>query len=445
MKKLFKGYYEPSKEEFTELWNNCIFVLDANVLLNLYRYTDDTSERLIQILREFSKRLWIPYQAAFEFHENRIDVITKQENAYKDIEDSISKTLNKFRSDLGGYRKHPLIDTVKILKEVESFFNKYCDELRSQSEKHPNLLENDKLLIEITNLLEDKVGAPYSQEELAKLYREAETRYSKEIPPGYLDSKKDGDRKFGDYVLWQQMINKAKSDNKPMIFVTDDAKEDWWRSVKEKTLGPRPELIAEMLKEASVPFYMYRPDKFMEYASSFLQKHVDHKAIEEVKEISLRNKEFQEQSALEFKLESLIKTQESMTRELMILEQQQKVLQNSYQQILEEESRARVDFDSIDGDMNFFYDLSKSKALHDQKNRMAVTLSDMNNQIQEINYQIAAINSKRAYIDKRLAYEAIRSQYPSDRSGPTCVHCGSHGPWNGRICLSCGNLDDGDY
>ena len=66
MKKNFPGFYRPTKEEFAELWATCIFVVDANVLLNLYRYTSKTADQLIGILKDISDRLWIPYQAAFD-------------------------------------------------------------------------------------------------------------------------------------------------------------------------------------------------------------------------------------------------------------------------------------------------------------------------------------------------------------------------------------------
>ena len=42
MRKTFPGYYRPTEAEFRRLWDKCIFVLDANVLLNLYRYSEET-------------------------------------------------------------------------------------------------------------------------------------------------------------------------------------------------------------------------------------------------------------------------------------------------------------------------------------------------------------------------------------------------------------------
>ncbi|MCK4822571.1 hypothetical protein KA005_42800 [bacterium] len=39
------------------LWNTCLFVLDANVLLNLHSYSQETSNELIGTLKQISDRL----------------------------------------------------------------------------------------------------------------------------------------------------------------------------------------------------------------------------------------------------------------------------------------------------------------------------------------------------------------------------------------------------
>ncbi|WP_204277464.1 PIN-like domain-containing protein, partial [Escherichia coli] len=65
---------------------------------------------------------------------------------------------------------------------------------------------------------------------LAVLKKEGEDRYAKKIPPGYKDAKKDAGEfdKYGDLIIWKDMIGKAKADKRPILFISDDAKEDWW-------------------------------------------------------------------------------------------------------------------------------------------------------------------------------------------------------------------------
>lgn len=87
------------------------------------------------------------------------------------------------------------------------------------------MFEKDDVHNALSTLLAGRVGLPFSEERQAQLCTEGELRYAKLIPPGYMDSKdKTGERKFGDLILWVQVIEKATSDKKPVILVTDDTK-----------------------------------------------------------------------------------------------------------------------------------------------------------------------------------------------------------------------------
>ena len=59
MRYLFPGYYQPTEEEFTELWKECIFSFDTNVLLHIYRYSPKTRQRLFDILEKLQERQFL--------------------------------------------------------------------------------------------------------------------------------------------------------------------------------------------------------------------------------------------------------------------------------------------------------------------------------------------------------------------------------------------------
>ena len=66
MIELFKGYTNYSKDEYERIWKSAIIVVDTNILLNFYRYSEDTKREMIKILTNLKERLWIPYQIAKE-------------------------------------------------------------------------------------------------------------------------------------------------------------------------------------------------------------------------------------------------------------------------------------------------------------------------------------------------------------------------------------------
>jgi predicted nucleic acid-binding protein len=82
MRSQFPGHFKPNAEGFSTLWKECIFSVDANVLLNLYRYSSDTRQELERSLTSVKDRLFLPNQAAQEFLKNRLSVTAGQAEEY---------------------------------------------------------------------------------------------------------------------------------------------------------------------------------------------------------------------------------------------------------------------------------------------------------------------------------------------------------------------------
>jgi hypothetical protein len=297
MRNLFPGYYKPTKEEFDDLWENCIFSFDANILLNVYRYSPETRERFFEILTKLQDRIWIPYQVAYEYHKNRLEVISQQLKPYDEIKKLLDEHFEKLIKKLEEYSKRhsftTFFDSSKLIESIKRANEESKVNLQQASSQYPDLLEFDEFLEKVTRLFDSKVGKPYPEEEIQKIYKEGEKRFKDNIPPGYMDDrgkhKKDFPENYGDILVWFQLIDYAKSQKKPLILVIDDEKEDWWLEHKGKTISPRPELIQEMLSKAGISFYMYKSDQFMERAANFLALPDKPEAIEEAREIRLQD------------------------------------------------------------------------------------------------------------------------------------------------------------
>ncbi|MDP7981022.1 PIN-like domain-containing protein [Bacillus sp. WLY-B-L8] len=298
MKTVFPEFYKYTEEEFKNIFSDCYFIIDTNVLLNLYRYSESTKNELIGILEKVKKQLWMPYQVGLEFHFNREAVILEQKLAYDNICNAIGSKTTEFTSQLKKdfNKKHPKIDINRITERMVNCFNELIDDVKKHEDEHPNLLINDTILDSLSELYENKVGEPYPKEKLEEIYENGEERYKRKFPPGFEDEaeKKDAAKeyngivykdKFGDLIVWFQMIDKAKKENKPIIFVTDDVKKDWWKIEKGRTIGPRIELLNEFKKEANVPFYMYKTERFMSHIKEYLKEQVNEEAIKEMEDL----------------------------------------------------------------------------------------------------------------------------------------------------------------
>jgi len=293
MKDLFPGHFKESESSLREVWNTSLFVFDANILLNLYRYSDATRNEFLRILETIKDRAWLPHRAAEEYLNNRLSVIDQQEKSYDDT----VKSIELLKRDLENARQHPFVSK-DIMERMSSVFEELCNELKNNKSVHTTRISSEEIKDSIAGIFENSVGFPYEKERLEQLISEGEERYKQKVPPGFKDGSKSGSRevfsdqcrKYGDLIVWTQVIDKATELEKGVVLVTDDKKEDWWEKFKGKTVGPRPELVKEFKDRASQTFHMYQADRFLELARENLGEQVSEEIVEEIREVRRRDK-----------------------------------------------------------------------------------------------------------------------------------------------------------
>lgn len=340
MKSKFPGYFKLTDEEINNLWENALFVFDANILLNLYRYSDETRDDFFKILEKIKDRIWIPHQSANEFFDNRLNVISQQEKSYEEATNSLKAIENEFKNS----RQHPFI-TPKLLKKFSTLSKEICEQLSQSKDFHNKRINQDDILDKIEALFNEKVGDEYEKEKLDEIYKEGEIRFLDKIPPGYKDSGKKDEtskdvRKFGDLIVWKQILDKSNELKQGIILVTDDRKEDWWIRFKGKTLSPRPELKKEFLDETKQSFHMYQSDRFLEFATKYLNEEINANAIQEIRELrrldererlrELRRKK--EYFRYKEKREELLKQRLILEDELKFLEDKKGFIESSLEE-----------------------------------------------------------------------------------------------------------------
>lgn len=332
MKGLFPQYADLSDHDYSSVWKQALFVFDTNVLLNVYRYQSATRDELLNVLGQLSERIWIPHHVALEFQRNRLKVIAEQNKRFAEVRRTIEKARSTLFADLEKLqlqKRHSLINPQSLISGFERLIADFFAELDRLQEAQQKLSGPDPLKSRIEALFDGRVGTPpKDQATIDELYNQAETRFKLKIPPGYQDAGKDKEepdehihggiiykRKYGDYLVWQQLLAHAKASNaKSVIFVTDDGKDDWWRKIDSegpKTIGPRPELIEEARLSSSVEFFlMYNPEGFLKYAKEFLKAQVSEETLKEVRDVSntrsLRETNFREFREMAFRAEQSV-------------------------------------------------------------------------------------------------------------------------------------------
>jgi len=308
MKNLFPGFVRKTQEEIASLWDNAIICLDTNVLLDLYRYSDETRSAVMKLFFEIKDNIYLPKHVAWEYQKNRYDVILQQHDPYHAIEKEVKSVLDKINSDTA----HPFFSK-KLLNLATNFSNLITEESEKARATFDAQLNNDTIFEQLCELFEGKVGGELdSKLDIEKLGNE---RYKGKIPPGYMDIKKEENR-FGDLIIWLQIIEIANDKKKPILLVTNDVKEDWlWVGKGERKLGPRPELVAEILEKSGQLFHISSTFNFLKFGNNHLKRaKVSEKVINEIKDFDdkrLSNDIFNEMRQLHLKWLRLKKEAES--------------------------------------------------------------------------------------------------------------------------------------
>ncbi|HCS26286.1 MAG TPA: hypothetical protein DIW43_02460 [Spongiibacteraceae bacterium] len=290
MKEEFKWYFPMSEDDINNIWNGCLLTVDANVLLDLYRYHESTRNTLIESLKQFNDRLWLSNQAAEEFIRNRTGVIVSSEKTFKKAKDEVEEFKNSLQgtiSQLKGNRIIPDEIADGLMQKIGPAIDEALDKITESKSGYPKYLNDDPILEQLTELFRGAVGAAFSEEEIPGLIREAEHRVENKIPPGYMDDNKGDDRQYGDYLLWRQILDKSKFDDRSIIFVTSERKEDWWEKVSGKTIGPRPELLREAYDYTGKRILIYQTDRFIEYLSQRSGNTLNSDAVAEIRAVDM--------------------------------------------------------------------------------------------------------------------------------------------------------------
>ncbi|TFC56887.1 hypothetical protein E3O62_11955 [Cryobacterium sp. TMT2-15-1] len=292
MRSTLGHFYPPTGAEFEHLWAGAAIVVDTNVLLDLYRYSEASRTEFAAVLQTVCDRLWIPHQVALEFHKNRLNVIDEQVSAFNSVIKNLSSAQAAFAKDMGQFRKNESVDVAKFLSHHQVMSDDLIAMVSAAKEAHPHVphnMDEDTTAILVTALFDGRVGEPFEDGRMKKLYEDGAKRYQSQIPPGYRDSKKPEPQRYGDLVLWMQLMEHASSNQKDVLFITGDDKEDWWRQEHGKTIGPRPELVQEFKNQTGHQVHFYSLKQFLSRAQEEFNANISQSTYDEVESLSVQH------------------------------------------------------------------------------------------------------------------------------------------------------------
>lgn len=229
-----------------EIIKKGIIILDTNILLIPFDTNPKSLAEIKQIFEKYrnSNRLFIPARVAREFANNRGNKIGFVYLQLKQLKDQINNA-NSIRIN-----NYPILDNIidygKLKKEFEKVKNhiQVSNELLNKIESQIRGWTWDDPVSEIYEKLFSSENIIEMERPKEEMEEEINFRVKYKIAPGYKDSDKPDDG-IGDLEIWQTILEISKRNNSDVIFVTNDAKNDWFHKQDKSTLYPRFELFDE--------------------------------------------------------------------------------------------------------------------------------------------------------------------------------------------------------
>lgn len=270
----FIGYKIASSADLDTALREAVVAIDANVLLDLYRFRPQTSRDLIKTLRSFGDRLVVPHQALREFWHRRQHAQDSPSAATKVATDALDKSNRSIRDAMVTWARAVGVDDNELaglIARVDDFLGELKGDIENVSQDPSIERGEDPILEQLEEILTGRVTSSLSPEEWNECVAEAKRRIDAEEPPGYMDAdKQEGDLPeggAGDYLVWYQATRYAKEQDRDLLIVTRDQKQDWWWRQKAAFIGPRPELTLEYHQLSGRRLFMLRPADLLARAS----------------------------------------------------------------------------------------------------------------------------------------------------------------------------------
>ncbi|MEV7930124.1 PIN-like domain-containing protein [Kitasatospora sp. NPDC088779] len=277
-------------------FEGALVVLDTNVILSLYEYNPVVRNQVLAALEQISARLWLPYQVGQEFVRGRHRVLVERDKELRGAASEVDQHLQRARQavlDASAHVKRLLLkyanddaartcldETINepavkaLLRDWQDLLKEHVKQLKSGHDLKPAAIKSDDpVLPKVAALFGDRIAPPTAYPVQQQRLEEALAfRFPNKIPPGFADRGKGNPLdQVGDYFIWAEILDKAAAPEvNRVLFVSADAKEDWYEKLDDGTKRPWPQLFVELRQRTGAELCMEQPRQFFQGIEEFL-------------------------------------------------------------------------------------------------------------------------------------------------------------------------------
>lgn len=252
-------------------------VLDTNIYLDIYRSSSEYAEFCLNCLEKIKEMIVVTSTIDIEFNKHNKTLFNGIQNKYVNLRleahSHLEKAWNNISKIFFDLEKNRYCGSDNFYCEMEGLFDEarmlldnLFDENKVKAQLDGYFSKVDHVMDMFNTIKQTMKMVEFSYKELYQLSQEAEKRFKNETPPGFKDNKKIGLSKYGDFLIWNEIMKYAKDNHTNILFVTNDKKSDWWENEKFHN-----ELINEFEKRTKHKIYGLTGNEFIAQISEYYE------------------------------------------------------------------------------------------------------------------------------------------------------------------------------
>lgn len=234
---------------------NTLVVMDTNAWLNLYNLPIISLKEIVDVLEEYKDIFWIPNQVHKEYYrhakEKKDTRVSVFKNARAESLQNVETSKQRVTQILKTFLNQSYISSQELKDKLDEKYGEIIDLIKEEYKKYEAEFAEERKIIEDENIVDklfDLVYEESKQEDFSivekmHICEEGEIRYKYQIAPGYTDAEKENDkndftRKYGDLIIWKEILKRVSGTCINVIFVQDEKKQDWLAQKGGNVLAP---------------------------------------------------------------------------------------------------------------------------------------------------------------------------------------------------------------
>ncbi len=225
MARIYSGLLAAEKNELEQIWDEAVLTFSAAILFDFYRVSENTSRILLNAMRAYSDRIWLPPQTVSKYINNLDQVIYLLNKNLDDLRMAYINISTAVRLNLLNMESTHLLDTQKLIaftKQFEKILKDLSGSIKNTRSDYFDKLKKDALFELIFEISRNNPAEQIPDAEVKKWKIIAIRRNGSKLLENFISDGANNLKFRKDIGLLTSILAHAEKTGKPIVLITPE-------------------------------------------------------------------------------------------------------------------------------------------------------------------------------------------------------------------------------